>query len=188
MIRPLVTTLVALGVALSATSAADAKNYTFRVNERLHLAGTNIWCSIDRRETVDVVTCLRLRPPNPTPIPRSWGFAVARTIVGVIQWGKDGNPISVFRKTEPLGGSDAVSKGPVRIITLHLGDQGIVAGSNLALVAARTHRAPHEPAVGVVLLESASKQVPNSYGVEITTTKVVMFKGSTDHPVYTRKG
>jgi hypothetical protein len=59
---------------------------------------------------------------------------------------------------------------------------------NIALVADRTRLAPHEPAVGVGLLETASKVVPNSYGVEITTTKVVMFKGSTDHPVYVRKG
>jgi hypothetical protein len=188
MIRPLAILSVALGVWLGATPVADAKDYTFRVNERLHLAGTNIWCSIDRRGAVDVVTCLRLRAPNPTPIVRSWGFALARTLVGVIQWGKDGTPISVYRKTQPLGGSDSPSKGPVRLITLHLGDTGVVAGSNLGIIATRTHHAPHEPAVGVVLLASPSKLVPGSYRAEITTTRVALLKGPSTKPVYMKRG
>jgi hypothetical protein len=188
MIRPVAITLVALGLWLGATSVAGAKNFRFRANERLHLAGTNIWCSIDRRGAVDVVTCLRIRAPDPTPIPHSWGFAIARTLVGVIRWGKDGNPVSVYRKVQPLGGRDAVSKGPIRIITLHLGDSGIVAGSNLGIIATRTHRAPHEPAVGVVLLSSPSALVPGSYRAEITTTSVALLKGPSTKPVYIKRG
>jgi hypothetical protein len=162
--------MLALAGGLATASARSASVITVKAPSELHLAGTDIYCTVGKAGTVTAIACSHF-PKGPAGKPKGLAVVSSDAVVVVESAGKairtEHNPASLAAISVITGGQASSS-----IVTLGLHQAAYISGTRMTVLVEPAKGGGN--AIGVIFLDSKARPVPGSFSVGISNQFVTI--------------